>query len=53
MPRGRLRTEDREDIREGSPVGVPNSISDCQEDWRNRGMFLYSDGRSTAQRGKQ
>jgi len=28
MPRSRLRTEDREDIKEGSPVGVPLGISD-------------------------
>jgi len=53
VSRGRLRTEDREDIKEGSLVGVPNGISDGQEDGHNQGMFLYSDRRSTAWRGKQ
>jgi len=43
MPGGWLRMEDREDIKEGTPVGVPHGISDGQEDRRNRGVFLYSD----------
>jgi len=51
MPRGRLRMEDGEDIRDGSPVGVPNGISHSQEDGPNRGVFLYSNRRSTARRG--
>jgi len=29
-----------------------NGISDGQEDGRNRGGFLYSDRRSTAERGQ-
>ena len=29
-----------------------NSITDSQEDGRNRGRFLYSDRRSTAGRGQ-
>jgi len=51
MPRGRLRLEDGEDIKEGSPVGVPNGISNGQEDWGNRDVFWYSDRRSNCQRG--
>jgi len=47
MPGGRLRAGNREDIKEGSPVGVANSISDGQEDGRNQDVLLYSDRRST------
>jgi len=53
MPGGRLRTEDGEDIREGSPVGVTNGISHGQEDRHIQGVFLYSDQKWTPERGKQ
>ena len=43
VPRGRVGTEDGEYIIEWSPVGVPNGISDGQEDWRNQGLLLFSD----------
>jgi len=51
MRGGRLRLQDGEDIKEESLVGVPHGISNGQEDGCNRGMFLYSDRRSTAQKG--
>ena len=35
VPGGRLRTRDGQDIKEGSPVGVRDSISGGQEDGRN------------------
>jgi len=51
MPRGRLRTENREAIKEGCPMGVTSGISDDQEDGHNQGVLWYNDPRSTARRG--
>jgi len=51
VPGGRSGTESAEDIKEGSPVGVPNGISGGQEDGRNQDVFLYRDRGSTARRG--
>jgi len=51
VPGGRVGTEEAEDIKEGSLGRVPNGFSDGREDGRNRGMFWYSDRRSTARRG--
>jgi len=53
VPGGRLRTGGGEEIKEGSPVEEPNTVSDGQGERRNRGVFLYSDRRSTACREKQ
>jgi len=53
VPGGRLRMGGGEDIKEGSPVAETNGISDGVGDGHNRGVFLYSDPRSTAWRGKQ
>ena len=40
MPRGRVGTDDGEDIKEGFLVGEPNGMSHGQKDRRNRHMFL-------------
>jgi len=43
VPRGRVGTEEGEDIKEGSPVGVSDGISDGQKDGHNQAVFFYSD----------
>jgi len=45
---GRVGTENGKDIKDGSPVRVPNGISDGQEDGLNQGVFLYSNRGWTA-----
>jgi len=52
MPYGRLGKRVEKTLLRGPRRVCQNGISDGQEDGRNRGRFLYSDRRSTAERGQ-
>jgi len=51
MPDGRMGNEVEETLMRGPWWVCQNGMSDRQEDRGNRGVFLYSDRRSTAEKG--
>jgi len=48
---GRLGTEGRGEFENGPQMEYQDGITDGQKDWCNRGVFLYSNQRSTVGEG--